>query len=544
MTMPAVHPRAELRSMRLVDLHARLSNSPSGAIVTFEGGKPIQRTYAQLGDDVQAAAAVLRRWGVVQGMRVGVRAPNCYQWLAFDLALIELRASSVAFTDDFTDWGPDALAERYGLGLLLVSRREASEGRAEQSFVAYIDGSDADNEGVTAIGAERDVDPDFDTPGLIFSTGSSGGVKGMILNRRGIEANVDAFSEVVAPTPADCVLLFLPISNFQQRLIYYTALWNGSDLIVTDPPRLFRTLKELHPTILVAPPMLYEGFAARFESLPGWKRALARAGAAALRALPSRELSSRGSRLLFADVYAALGGRMRFMVTGMAPTSTSTLKLFTRMQLPLYETYGLIECGTVAFNRPGAKRLGSVGRPLVGVEVEIGEGSEILVRKEHPVTQGYFECAEGEAERTFLADGRIATGDCGRLDDDGFLHIVGRRREMIVTAGGEKAHPEVLEAELDRSADVEKSVVFGGGRHGLVAVIVLRDPQDAGARRRIEQHVDRMNVRRPALSIERLTFGETPFSRENGLLRPNLKLDRRRIAQAYAIELEALGQAG
>ena len=527
--------------MRLIDLPARLSSSRSGSIITYESGQATRRTHAQLGDDVRAAADALRRWGVVPGMRVGVRAPNGYRWLAFDLALIELRAVSVAFTDDFADWSPDALAERYGLGLLLVSRRGGSDGRPEQSFVACLDGSDADNAGVAAIGTEPAADPGFDTPGLIFSTGSAGGIKGMVLNRRGIEANVDAFSDVVAPAPADCVLLFLPISNFQQRLIYYTALWHGSDLIVTDPPRLFRALKELRPTILVAPPMLYEGFATRFESLPGWKRALARAGATGLRALPSRGLRTRGARLLFGDMYAALGGRMRFMVTGMAPTRASTLRLFARMQLPLYETYGLIECGSVAFNRPGAQRIGSVGRPLPGVEVEIGEGSEILVRKQHPVTQGYFECAEGEAERTFLADGRIATGDCGRLDGDGFLHIVGRRREMIITSGGQKAHPEVLEAEIDGCADVEKAVVFGGGRRGLVAVIVVRDPEPAGARRRIEQHVERMNARRPAMSVERLVFGETPFSRENGLLRPNLKLDRRRIAQAYDLERDTAG---
>lgn len=537
-------PRAEPYLMRLIDLPSRLSNGPSGTIITFEGGQVTRRSYLQLSDDIHTAAEALRRWGVVPGMRVGIRAPNCYQWLVFDLALIALRTVSVAFTDDFADWSPDALAERYRLGLLLVSRRGAPEGRAEQLFVAYMDGSNADNERVTAISTERDADPDFHTPGLIFSTGSSGGVKGIVLNRRGIEANIKAFSDVVAPTTADCVLLFLPISNFQQRLICYTALWNGADLIITDPPRLFRALKELQPTILVAPPMFYEGFAARFEKLPGRKRALARAGTASLRAVPSRALRSRGARLLFADVYAALGGRVRFMVTGMAPTSITTLELFARMQLPLYETYGLIECGSVAFNRPGAQRLGSVGRPLPGVEVEIGEGSEILVRKEHPVTRGYFECAEGEGERTYLADGRIATGDCGRFDDDGFLHIIGRRREMIVTPGGEKAHPEVLEAEIDRSTDVEKSVVFGGGRHGLVAVIVLRDPQDSGAHRRIEQHVEHMNVRRPAMSVNRLVFSDTPFSRENGLLRPNLKLDRRRIAQTYAVESEALGQAG
>src|SRR6266850_4297325 len=131
--------------MRLIDLPARLFSGPFGTIITFEGGKATRRTYAQLGEDVRAAAEALRGWGVVPGMRVGVRAPNCYQWLAFDLALIELRAVSVAFTDDFADWSPDELAKRYGLGLLLVSHKGTPGGRAEQRFVAYVDGPDADN---------------------------------------------------------------------------------------------------------------------------------------------------------------------------------------------------------------------------------------------------------------------------------------------------------------------------------------------------------------------------------------------------------------
>jgi long-subunit acyl-CoA synthetase (AMP-forming) len=538
------HTEAEPGTMHLTDLPRWLSSAPrSGTIITFEKGKAIRRTYAQLGQQVRAAVVALRRWGVLPGMRVGVRAPNCYEWLVFDLALVELRAVTVAFTDDFADWSPEGLAERYSLGLLLLLRGGTRNTRVERPFVAYMDGSDADNENVTAIDGERGDDHEFDTPGLIFSTGSSGGVKGMVLNRRGIDATISAFSYAVAPVHTDCVLLFLPISNYQQRLICYTTLWNEADLVITDPLRLFRALKELRPTILVAPPMFYEGFSARFQSLPQWKRGLARAGATALRAVPSRTLRGRAARLLFREVYEALGGRMRFMITGMAPTNLSTLELFANMQLPLYETYGMIECGSVAFNRPGAHRIGSVGRLLPGTEIDIGKHSEILVRKEHPVTQGYFECAEGEAERTYLADGRIATGDCGRLDSDGFLYIVGRIREMIVTSGGEKAHPEVLEAEIDRCADVGKSVVFGGGRHGLIAVVVLRDPTDAGARQRIEQHVERMNAGRSRMTVERLVFSETPFSREDGLLRPNLKLDRRRIEQTY-IAPEARQRAG
>ena len=232
----------------------------SNVIITFEEGKVVSRTHRQVYTDVAVAVGQLFNWGIRSGMRVGILAPNCYRWIVFDLALIELRAVSVALTTGFLHVPT------------LVSRKKGQD--CSNPAVAFLN---EENGWVRARDQRSSgVDPDFNHLGLIFSSGSSGRLKGLTLNRRGIEASVDAFTQAVSPRNDDCLLLFLPISNFQQRLMYYSALWYGFDLIVTDPTKLFRALKDLHPTVLIAPPMLYEAFETRFLNLPPWKQRMNR----------------------------------------------------------------------------------------------------------------------------------------------------------------------------------------------------------------------------------------------------------------------------
>lgn len=528
--------------MDLTKLVTRLPQRSTSRIYSYENGRVVQRTHAEVYADVRAAVARLEGWGVKAGMRVGIRAPNCYQWIVYDLAIIELRAVSVAFTDDFNTTTAEELRDKYELSLLLVMASERQRHSPQVNFVAYLDGENTNvavacsNEPCTTSGK------DFVNPWRIFSSGSVGGLKGLALNRKGVEAWVDGFTQAIAPRSDDRLLLFLPMSNFQQRPMYYAALWYGFDLIVTDPARLFLALKDLKPTILVAPPTLFQAFETRFGNLPKWNQIAARVAGNIVRLLPVRRARERVARLVFKQAYEALGERMRLMITGMAPIKRATLDLFRLMQLPLFETYGLIECGSVTLNVPGAFRIGSVGRPLPGVQVELASDGEIIVRREPMVALGYFECATGENEMTFIGDNRVASGDIGRLDKDGYLYLVGRKKEIIVTAGGDKVHPEVIESEIDACPDVAKSVVLKDPDvPALVAIVLPKDPSDEGARSRIEQFVNHNGGghHRATMSIGKIVFTDLIFSRENGLLRPNLKLDRRKIAEHFRAEIAA-----
>jgi long-subunit acyl-CoA synthetase (AMP-forming) len=316
--------------------------------------------------------------------------------------------------------------------------------------------------------------------------------------------------------------------------MYYSAFWYGVDLIVTDPNRLFRALKELQPTILIAPPVLYETIETRFSNLPPWKQRVATTLGGLARRLPTKSLGRKLAQIVFKEVYEGLGGRMRFMVTGMAPIKRSTLKLFESMQLPLFETYGMTEFGGITLNSPGANKIGSVGRPLPGVCVELAADGEVIAVRKYRMASGYFECAEGDAETTFLSEERVATGDVGRFDEDGYLYLIGRKKEMVITGGGTKIHPEIPEAEIDACPDVARSVVFADSESpNLIAVVLPKNPQDPSARSRIQQFVDARNDRRSSLIVDRIVFTDLAFSRENGFLRPNLKLDRKKIAEHF-----------
>ena len=204
------------------------------------------------------------------------------------------------------------------------------------------------------------------------------------------------------------------------------------------------------------------------------------------------------------------------------------------MQLPLFETYGMTEFGGIALNVPGAARMGSVGRLLPGVRVELAADGEVIAVREHRIASTYFECAEGEAEQTFIGPDRVATGDVGRFDEDGYLYLIGRKKEMIITAGGTKIHPEIPESAIDACPEVARSVVFADADSpALVAVVLPRNPNDASAKMRIQKFVDEISEQKPAMAVSKVIFSEHAFSRENGFLRPNLKLDRKKIAQHF-----------
>jgi long-chain acyl-CoA synthetase len=523
--------------MDLTTLTVRVADrTKTEAIATFERGSLTTRSTKTLCDDVAVAVKALSNWGIRPGMRVGIHAANCYQWLVFDLALIDIRAISVAFTDDFADEAICDLVERYSLSLLLLSATDKRRNQLDESApIAYIDG---ENISVRIRKSEPlPLDDSFSCPGLIFSSGSSGGIKGLVLSRQGIEEVARAFVERLDLRSDDSLLIFLPLSNFQQRLMCYAALWYGCALILTEPKRLFHALSECSPTIVIAPPLLFETIEVRVSNLPAWKQFVLKSVGGFLSALPLHSVGCVIGRFVFSEVHKVFGGKIRLLITGMAPIKRSTLHLFNCLQLPLFETYGLIESGPLSLNTRQERRLGSVGRLLPGVTVQITDGGEIIARRRHLLTSGYFQCAPGEAESTYIDRHSIATGDMGFIDQGKYLHLIGRKKEVIVTSGGLKVHPEVLEARLNACQDVQTSVVFPDeGMNRLVAVVRSKRPGDKDCHRRVHEFVTSLNDELNGAPIDVVLFTELEFSRENGFLRPNLKIDRKMIAHHFQSE--------
>lgn len=502
------------------------------AVYTFEHGKPVRRPHAAVADDVEATKARLLSWGVRPGMRVGIYAPNSYAWLVHDLALIAIGAVSMPFTDDFAGQIDQALLDRYDIGLLLLSRKHAGLFAEMPAHVAFLDG---DNGAVQA--RERIVPGDADLDdqlSLVFSSGSAGGLKGLVISRKGVMDTLPPIAEAIGFRPGDRILMFLPMANFQQRNMCYGALWLDIDLIITDYTQLFSAMRQLQPTVLVGPPVLFQMAYADFEKLPAGKQLWMRLVGCLLSWLPGGALRLSLARRLLRPFHDQFGGRMRLLVTGMAPIRRKTGALFRAMHLPLCESYGMVESGSLTFRPAGSRKFGSVGRPLRGVQLSFEADGEIIVSRENPLTLRYFQCADGENERTFVGGKKVATGDIGRLDGDGDLFLLGRKKELIVTAGGYKVHPEIIEQEINNCPDVAHAVIFlNPGASQLTCVVDMHEPGNAEARARVQAHVRSLKSTRSAAQFVEIIFADDGFSRDNGLLRPNLKIDRRAVEARY-----------
>jgi long-subunit acyl-CoA synthetase (AMP-forming) len=503
-----------------------------GAIHVFERGKVVRHSHASLHDHVVRTRDNLRAWGVKAGSRVGIYAPNSLHWLIHDLALIELGAISVPFTDDFAGKVDQALLDKYNIALLLIAKRDARLFAQKPAHIAFIDG---ENENIRALERASSGDADeADQHSLVFSSGSAGGLKGLVISRKGVEATLPPIFEALDVTSKDRLLLFLPMSNFQQRNICYAALWYDFDIIITDYTQLFVAMSALNPSILIAPPVLYQMIHAEYQKYPSWKKSLWSLLSSLLSLVPAAPLRQELARLMFRDFYRQFGSNIRLLGTGMAPIRRNMGKFFERLQLPLCESYGMVEAGSLTFRPAGSKEYGSVGKPLRDVTLSFTPDNEIIVNRDTPMTLRYFQCADGENERTFIAPGRIATGDMGRLDPAGNLFLLGRKKELLITPGGLKVHPETIEQELNNSPDVAHSVIFlkPHATH-LSCVVDMVAPSDAAARERVTEFANRLPAAKKAAQFVEVIFADAPFTADNGMLRPNMKIDRKAIAAKY-----------
>jgi long-chain acyl-CoA synthetase len=517
-----------------MEFHSLVAALPGkkSAIYTFERGQAVRYPHSALHDDVVRARENLRAWGVKAGTRVGIYAPNSYPWLVYDLALIELGAISMPFTDDFAGKINQELLDKYNVALLLIAKRDARLFAPKPPHVAFID---SDNENIRVLERPPSGDADeADQHSLVFSSGSAGGLKGLVISRKGVEATLPPIFEALGTGHQDRMLLFLPMSNFQQRNMCYAALWYDFDIVITDYTQLFAAMPALNPTVLVAPPVLYQMMYSEYEKYPGWKKALWSALSSALSLVPSASLRQELARVLFKDFYKQFGGKIRMLATGMAPIRRTIGKFFADLQLPLCESYGMVEAGSLTYRPADSKEYASVGKLLKGVSVSFAPDGEIIVNRETPMTLRYFQCAEGENERTFVGPGRIATGDMGRLDADGNLFLLGRKKELLITPGGLKVHPETIEQELNNSPDVAHSVIYLKLHDShLTCVVDLVPPSNEEARARVKKFVNSLPSAKKAAQFVEVIFADTPFTADNGMLRPNLKIDRKAIAARY-----------
>ena len=335
----------------------------------------------------------------------------------------------------------------------------------------------------------RSLKPE-DLATLIYTSGTTGPPKAVMLSHRNLTWTADVARQIVSLGQDDCSVSYLPLSHIAEQMftIHAPITARGSIWYADSMEKLKDNLVEAQPTVIFGVPRVWEkihaGLSARLREATGVKASLvswARGVATQVDQLrasnqePGMLLNlqySLAKTLFFSNIKAALGlNRARVMVSGAAPIGKDVLDFFSSLDLPICEVYGQSEdSGPTSFNLPNRRKSGSVGPAIPGVEIRLAADEEIQVRGPN-VFMGYYKDAQATAET--LQDGWLLSGDLGKFDKDGFLFITGRKKEIIITAGGKNIAPKNIEAALKRSPLIAEAVVVGDRRPYLIALLCL-----------------------------------------------------------------------
>jgi long-chain acyl-CoA synthetase len=406
---------------------------------------------------------------------------------------------------------------------------------------------------------------------FIYTSGTTGRPKGCVLTHGNFRAVLDAVREhELLSNGEDLTYLYLPLAHALALIMQLAALEAGGAIAYFggDTRQVLSELSEVAPTFLPSVPRIFEKvYAAVTRDIgPMVLREAVRIGGAVAdlrregESVPfelQREYE-RFDELLFQRVRGAFGGRLRLAITGAAPVAPEILELFWASGVPVMEGYGMTETASaISIGTLRAHRFGTVGRPLPGVEVRIADDGEILVRGAN-VFAGYHKGADTSFGA--VRDGWLHTGDLGAFDDGGFLSITGRKKDIIITAGGKNIAPANLENDLKRSRWISQAVMHGDRRPYPVVLVTLDEeelvpwaerrglPRELGALARhpqvlrlIQAELDKANQRYAQVEqAKRFAILDHDLSQEAGELTPTLKVKRDVIARKYAAQLDSL----
>jgi long-chain acyl-CoA synthetase len=549
-------------------------------------------SWAEAADRVDAYANGLLALGVRKGDAFAILGSSRVEWALFDFALglIGAIAAPIYANSSEKDTGY-ILDHSESVGVLCEDETQLAKVESVRGAIPRLRHvlTFADLDGLAARGrdyaaeqpealpeAEEAIRED-DLFTYIYTSGTTGPPKGCMISH----LNYYAMVAVVDDLPRfmgqqDTMLLYLPLAHNFGRLMHLSGAYVGYAIaFLPDPLQAATALTTVKPTIFPSVPRVYEkvhtAVVARFDEATGAKRKLVDWALRVGRRVSALKLAGKpvppglaaqykvADRLVYSKVKERLGGRLRLAISGGAPLSREIAEFFHALDIVLIEGYGLTECTTAATtNTHEAFRFGTVGRPLPGTEVRLAEDGELLIRSE-TVFQGYYKDPEATAA-VLRDDGWLLTGDIAEIDDDGFVKITDRKKDIIVTAGGKNVAPQNLENDLKASKYVSQAMVVGDRRPYVAALITL-DPdevpkwaakqglptdvealaRDEQVRELIQGVVDDVNAERSRYEqVKRFTILPRDFTMGDDELTPTLKLRRRVVADHFADELEKL----
>jgi long-chain acyl-CoA synthetase len=520
-------------------------------------------SWEEAGSRVNGLAQALLAHGVRKGDAVAVLSRTRLEWILLDWAIMSIGAMVVGLypTNTATECAYILGHSEAVLAFTedAVQRDKLASVRAQLPELREIVGFE-ELAGFTGEGGVPEDVGEEDLATLIYTSGTTGPPKGCMLSHRNLMTAAMRVKTHIEGT-TDTVLLFLPMAHSFARICHQSAAYHGATLApCADATRVPEALARVRPTILPAVPRVYEKVHANalgeIERAGGAKRAIGRWALRVGSRASARRTSGRplplllraqlalADKLVFSKVRARLGGRLRLGVSGAAPLSVDVLEFFHSLNMLVIEGYGLTETSSsLSVNDPDNYRFGTVGHAVDGCEVRLDTDGEILVRSD-TIFSGYYKEPEATAA-AFTDDGWFRTGDVGELDEDGWLKITDRKKDLIITAGGKNIAPQNLENALKASRFVSQALIVGDRRPYVTALITL-DPAEIDAsgsetQALVQAIVDEVNRDRVRVEqIKRFAILPRDFSQEEGELTPTLKLRRKVVQEHFATEIEQL----
>ncbi|MBU1670875.1 MAG: long-chain fatty acid--CoA ligase [Actinobacteria bacterium] len=557
-------------------------------------------SWNEFGEKVRQLGLAMIVSGVQPGDRVAIFSPNCPEWQMADMAIQSIGAVNVPLYATITAKQAEYILEDSGSKMVFVGSEdhmnrvlEVRDNLPALEKIVTICETSSDHPAVMSFeelrmfGATGATDDEFgdrleavkpdDLCSIVYTSGTTGNPKGVMLTHRNFMSNVRAASSLVEVDDSDICLSFLPLSHVLERMSgYYTAVYNGVSIAHAQCiDTLAEDIAEIKPHWMVSVPRLYEkvyaGVQANVAAEPPVKQKIFNWAVGIGRQASQLKVDRRpfplglkikyaiASKLVFSKISEKLGGRLRFFFSGGAPLAREIAEFFSALGVTILEGFGLTETSPVlTVNRPDAMRFGSVGTPLPGVQVRIAPDGEILARGPN-IMRGYWNRPADSSEA--LADGWFHTGDIGHIDPEGFLFITDRKKDLIVTAGGKNVAPQNVENALKLDSYIEQAAVIGDRRRFISALIVpafevleawagengidtadraklVADPRVV---RFMQQRVDeaQADFDRHERVMRFVLLGEE-MTEESGLLTPTLKVKRKEVASRFAEQIESM----
>ena len=557
------------------------------AYAAREGSRWVATTWAEHTSRVRAAARSLIALGVEPGTPVCIFGTNQPEWVVFDVAAMAVGAMPAGIYPTNTPEECAYVINHSGAPVVLVQNQELLArilaNRAEMPRLRHVVlmGSEPAAPGVmtwdqfiaagsqvpdAAVEARVDALGRRDGGTLLYTSGTTGQPKAVVLPHEALSYMARTLIDLIPVGPGDRTVSYLPLSHIAEQITTVLTPAVSGHVVHFEPDikRLAETIREVRPTAFFAVPRIWEKFYAGAQEAVGEARGAKRVIADRALAVGRRHVEGVGrgevpggllalqyrlfDRLVYSKAKEKMGlDQARYLFSAAAPLSPAVTGFLAGLGMQVLNLYGQSECtGLCSFSRPDGNRIGAVGTALPQVELRIADDGEILTRGPNNLL-GYLHDPEASAA-TLDEEGFLHTGDIGHLDRDGFLYITDRKKDIIITAGGENVTPSLIEVELKKSAIIAEAVLIGDERPYLTALIspdveaaAQAGLDAAGMLAEVQAAVDEVNRSlAPVRQIKRFTILERPLSIEHGELTPTLKVRRRVVRDNFAAEIDAM----